>query len=88
MTVAIGTRFEHKGYVCALVCADSRVTATDGATIFGAKAHVSVSVQRAFAIADSSDDGNAAKMLAGDITRALCNEEVDNMAAVITALKR
>ena len=87
MTIAMGERFEHKGKVCALACADSRVTATDGATIFGAKTHLTVSAQRAFAIADSSEDGHAAKMLASEITTALCDEKVATMKDVVDTIK-
>ena len=79
MTIALGQLFYLNETKCALVCADSRVVATDGATTFGAKLHTRLSLQNAYAIADASDDGNAAKMLAQDITSALCDKEVTHL---------
>jgi hypothetical protein len=70
MTIAIGTRFT--GGV--IVCADSKVVASDGATTDESKVSLSLTVtKRIFGIADAAEDGNAAKMLAGDIMNAVCD---------------
>src|SRR5271169_1076023 len=83
VTIAIGTPFSFGVIKGALVCADSLVVATDGATTFGTKTHLSITQRKSvFAIAGAADDGDASNMLAGDITSALCKESVDNLGKV------
>jgi 20S proteasome alpha/beta subunit len=72
LTIAIGAKFEG-GVV---VCADTKVVATDGATHHGSKVTLSVNRKKmAYAIANAAEDGNAAKMLSGDLSSAACQSE-------------
>ena len=72
MTIAIGAQFE--GGVA--VCADTKVVATDGATHWGSKVFLGVSPDRmAWAIANAADDGNAAKMLAEELSSAVSDSK-------------
>jgi 20S proteasome alpha/beta subunit len=72
VTIAIGTRFT--GGV--IVCADSKVVASDGATTDQSKVSLSLTAtKRIFGIADAAEDGNAAKMLAGEIMNAVCDSQ-------------
>jgi hypothetical protein len=72
MTIAIGTCFD--GGV--IVCADTRVVATDGATTSDSKLFASLSPKgRLFLIADAAEDANAAKMLGREISSAICDVE-------------
>jgi hypothetical protein len=68
MTIAIGTIFDGG----AIVCADTKVSASDGATTYGSKAFMGVSrTRRMYALADSAEDAYAAKMLGGEISTAI-----------------
>jgi hypothetical protein len=68
MTIAIGTLFDGG----AIVCADTKVSASDGATTDGSKVFLGVTrTRRMYAIADSAEDAYAAKMLAGEISTAI-----------------
>jgi hypothetical protein len=88
MTIAIGAPFRYGEVKGALVCADSRIVSTDLATKWGTKTHLSLTPRKtAFAIADASEDGDAAKMLAGEITSALCKDAVDNLGKVSEIVK-
>src|SRR5579864_3924865 len=70
MTIAIGTGYDHG----VIVCADTKVVASDGATTTDSKVSFSTTSSGAvFAIADAAEDARAAKMLAADITNAACN---------------
>jgi len=72
MTIAIGAEFDGG----TVVCADTKIVATDGATSSGSKVSLSVTPKRmAFAIASAADDAHAASMLAGDMTSAACDSE-------------
>jgi 20S proteasome alpha/beta subunit len=72
MTIAIGAEFDGG----AVVCADTKIVATDGATTHGSKVSLSVTPKKmAYAIANAADDGNAAKMLASELTSAACDSE-------------
>lgn len=89
MTIAIGEMFQFGDLKGALVCADSRIVSTDLATTVGSKIHLSLTPRRsAFAIADAAEDGNAAKMLAKDITIALCAESVVHVGHVPEVVKK
>ncbi len=89
MTIAIGEMLRFGKLKGALVCADSRIVSSDLATTSGAKVHLSLTPRRsAFAIADAAEDGDAAKMLAQDITKALCAESVVHMGHVPELVKR
>jgi hypothetical protein len=69
MTIAIGAEFEGG----AVLAADTMIVATDGATTHGSKVFVSLNKdQMAYAVANAAEDGNAAKMLAGEISSAAC----------------
>lgn len=91
MTAAIGFPFANeprKGSQVvidgALVCADTKITASDYATSYESKVSVSITPDlRAFAIANSSDDTHAAKMLAGEITSALCHPSATDLVSTI-----
>ena len=64
MTIAIGTPLIGG----AILCADSRVVASDGATTTDGKLLLSAASNKTlFAIADAAHDGRAAKMLSKDI---------------------
>jgi len=83
MTIAIGSRFLYGSIEGALICADSRVVATDGATTWGSKTHLSLTPRgSAFAIAGAADDGDASNMLAGEITSALCGDDVEHLGKI------
>lgn len=83
MTIAIGATFE--GGVA--VCADTKIVATDGATHHGSKVVLSVNQKRmAYAIANAADDGNAAKMLAGELGCAVC--DAGNYADLMKRVKQ
>ncbi len=72
MTIAIGTLYSEG----AIVCADTKVVASDGATTTGSKVFASLTPKgRMFRIADAAEDANAAKMLAGEISHAICDAE-------------
>jgi len=72
MTIAIGTLYSEG----AIVCADTKVVASDGATTASSKVFASLSPKgRMFLIADAAEDANAAKMLAGEISYAICDAE-------------
>lgn len=72
MTIAIGATFEGG----AVVCADTKVVATDGATHHGSKVTLSVNRNRmAYAIGNAAEDGYAAKMLSGELGAAACSSE-------------
>ena len=74
MTIAIGIPFRYKELDCSLVCADSKVVATDGATMSGSKVSMGLSASGgSFAIAGATEDADAALMLATDIKSALCD---------------
>jgi hypothetical protein len=68
MTIAIGTLFEGG----AIVCADTKVSASDGATTDASKVFLGITrTRRMYAVADSAEDAYAAKMLAEDISTAI-----------------
>src|SRR5438034_9962361 len=72
MTIAIGTLYSEG----IIVCADTKVVATGGATTADSKVFASISPKgRMFLIADAAEDANAAKMLAGEISHAMCDAE-------------
>jgi hypothetical protein len=82
MTIAIGAKF-NGGVV---VCADTKVVATDGATHHGSKVFLGTNPERmAWAVANAADDGNAAKMLAGELSYAVADAE--NYGDLIKQLK-
>jgi hypothetical protein len=69
MTIAIGTLYS--GGV--IVCADSKVVASDGATTSDSKVTVLAGEKSGiFAVADAAEDAHAAKMLACEIRDAAC----------------
>jgi len=75
MTIAIGVPCRYENLKCAIVCADTKITASDWATTWGAKLSLSITRRSSsFAIAYAAEDADAAKMLAEDITKALCDE--------------
>src|SRR5260370_35289271 len=84
MTIAIGTLCSEG----AIVCADTKVLASDGATTTDSKVFASLSPKgRMFLIADAAEDANAAKMLAGEISSAMCDAEKPyNLAPSIKAV--
>ena len=87
MTIAIGVPFEYQDLKCALVCADTKVTATDGATSSGAKVSISLSSRStSFAIASACEDADAAKMLGEEIMNGLC-EKGDNFFNISAVVK-
>lgn len=89
MTIGIGELFRFGSLKGALVCADSKIVSSDLATTAGSKVHLSLSPSRsAFAIADAAEDGDAAKMLAQDITSALCDSSVVHMGHVPDVVKQ
>lgn len=89
MTIAIGEPFRFGPIKGALVCADSKIVSSDLATTFGSKIHLSLTPRKsAFAIADAAEDGDAAKMLANEITSALCDESVVHMGLVNKVVKK
>jgi len=68
MTIAIGTLIDGG----AIVCADTKVSASDGATTDDSKVFLTVTrTRRMYALADSAEDAFAAKMLAGEISSAI-----------------
>lgn len=68
MTIALGTTFNGG----AIVCADSLVCASDGATSYGSKTFLGVSMtRRMYAIANACEDAYAAKMLGDEISTAI-----------------
>ena len=68
MTIAIGATFAGG----AVVCSDTKVSASDGATSWGAKQFLGISVTgKMYVLADSSEDAHAAKMLGAEISDAL-----------------
>lgn len=70
MTIAIGTLF----YGGAIVCTDTRVVASDGATTTDSKLFASIApTKRLFLIAEAAEDAYAAKMLGGEISSAICD---------------
>ncbi len=72
MTIAIGAEFDGG----TVVCADTKIVATDGATSGGSKVSLSVTPKRmSYAIANAADDGHAATMLAGEMTSAACDSD-------------
>jgi len=83
--------FKFRNICGALVSADTQIVATDLATKTGGKMHLSLSrgetYTKAFGIADAAEDGEAAKMLANEITSALCADTVQNMNQVVGILK-
>jgi hypothetical protein len=81
MTIAIGTLFNNG----AVVCADTKVVASDGATTMDNKVFASLSPKgRMFLIADAAEDANAAKMLGGEISSAICDAKHPyNLGSVI-----
>ena len=91
VTIAIGDMFKFRNICGALVSADTQIVATDLATKTGGKMHLSLSrgetYTKAFGIADAAEDGEAAKMLANEITSALCADTVQNMNQVVGILK-
>lgn len=69
MTIAIGALYGDG----AIICADTRVVASDGATTTDQKVSVLAGEHEGmFVIADAAEDGNAAKMLAREIRDAAC----------------
>jgi 20S proteasome alpha/beta subunit len=93
MTIAIGAPFIAGSIHGALVCADSRVVATDGATTWGSKMHLkfgvdSGEIKSCFAIAGAADDADASTMLSQDITNALCDDSVVDQSKVDIAVKQ
>jgi hypothetical protein len=87
MTIAIGELFKFGDIAGALVAADTRIVATDLATKIGGKVHLSLTMGKAFAIADAAEDGEAAKMLAVDITSALCDRSVESIGQLDGVVK-
>jgi hypothetical protein len=88
MTIAMGELFRFGSQKGALVCADTKIVSSDLATTTGSKIHLTLSPRKsAFAIADAAEDGNAAKMLALDLTSALCDESVIHMGHVYDVVK-
>ena len=77
VTIAIGAKFE--GGVA--VCADTKVVSTDGATHCGSKVFLGANPEKmAWAVANAADDGNAAKMLAGELSSAVsCAENYGDL---------
>jgi hypothetical protein len=68
MTIAIGTLFDGG----AIVCADTKVSASDGATTDASKVFLSVTrTRRMYALADSAEDAYAARMLGVEISSAI-----------------
>jgi len=68
MTIAIGTSFDGG----AIVCADTKVSASDGATTEGSKVFLGITrTRRMYVLANSAEDAYAAKMLGGEISNAL-----------------
>lgn len=86
MTIAIGTYYD-KGII---VCADSKVVASDGATTNGLKLSLALGQNRRFiAIANAAEDGHAATMLSDDIAIAIGDAQDEgsaksNIKAVMT----
>lgn len=72
MTIALGAAFDGG----AIVCADSLVCASDGATSYGSKTFLGVSAtKRMHAIANACEDAYAAKMLGEEISFAISDAE-------------
>jgi hypothetical protein len=72
MTIAIGAEFEGG----AIVCADTKVSASDGATSYGSKTFLGVSATRKmYALANSCEDAYAAKMLGAEISAAISDTD-------------
>jgi 20S proteasome alpha/beta subunit len=68
MTIAIGTEFDGG----AIVCADTKVSASDGATTDASKVFLAITrTRRMYVLADSAEDAYAARMLAGEISNAI-----------------
>src|SRR5580704_17543553 len=68
MTIAIGAEFNGG----AVVCSDTRVSASDGATSWGSKQFTGVSATgKMYVLADASEDAYAAKMLGHEISGAM-----------------
>ena len=64
MTIAIGTLYTDG----VIICADTKVVASDGATTSDMKVTVLAGEKAGiFAIADAAEDAHAAKMLAAEI---------------------
>jgi 20S proteasome alpha/beta subunit len=83
MTIAIGAEFEGG----TIVCADTKIVATDGATSEGSKVMLSVNDRKiAYAIANAAEDGNAASMMASELGSAACGSE--SWAEISQNLKR
>lgn len=93
MTIAVGQICTYGSIKCALVASDSRVVATDLATTSGSKMHLSIgfdegTIKSCSAIANASEDGRAATMLASDITSALADDDVKDIPQALTEVKR
>jgi hypothetical protein len=72
MTIAIGAEFDGG----AIVCADTKVSASDGATSYGSKTFLGVSATRKmYALANSCEDAYAAKMLGSEISTAISDTD-------------
>jgi len=68
MTIALGTTFDGG----AIVCADSTVCASDGATSYASKSFLGISAtRRMYAIANACEDAYAARMLGEEISDAI-----------------
>lgn len=83
MTIAIAATFEGG----AIVCSDTKVSASDGATSWGSKQFLGVSATgKMYVIADSSEDAYAAKMLGADISSAIA--DTDKSTRIEPAIKK
>lgn len=84
VSIAIGLPFMHKGLECALVCADSKIVASDWATTTDTKVSLSLTPRSsAFAIASANEDAEAAKMLADQISERLCSTNLSSSTEII-----
>jgi 20S proteasome alpha/beta subunit len=74
MTIAIGALFDGG----AVVCADTKICASDGATTSGTKTSLSITrTRRMYAIADACEDVYAAKMLRDKISDAISSAKTN-----------
>jgi hypothetical protein len=72
MTIAIGAEFDGG----AVVCSDTRVSASDGATSWGSKQFLGISATgKMYILANATEDAYAAKMLGEEMSSAISKAE-------------
>jgi 20S proteasome alpha/beta subunit len=68
VTIAIGATFQGG----AIICSDTKISASDGATFYGSKQFLGVSAtKKMYALASASEDAYAARMLGAEISDAI-----------------